>query len=61
MARIHIDLHYIHRDNIPKALDLLYEAGLIKYQQRDIRHCDLPSLKRSIADEGCFIEVKSYY
>lgn len=61
MARIHTDLHYIPADNIPLALKMLLDAGLITRSERDIRFCNLQSIKRRYPDSGAFIEVQSIY
>lgn len=61
MARIHTDLHFIPADYIPLALNLLIEAGYITRSEKDIRFCDIRSVKQHYPDSGAFIEVKSIY
>lgn len=61
MARIHTDLHFIPADNIPAALSLLLDAGLITRSERDVRFCDIQRVKRQYPDHGAFVEVKSIY
>lgn len=61
MARIHTDLHFIPADNIDKVLSLLLDAGLITSSVRDVRFCNLNTVKRQYPDHGAFVEVKSFY
>lgn len=61
MARIHTDLHFIPADEIPRALKLLLAAGCITRSEKDIRFCDLRTVKSKYPDSGAFFEVKSIY
>ena len=61
MARIHTDLHFIPADNIDKVLSMLLDAGLITRSEKDIRFCDIRTVKRRYPDSGAFIEVQSIY
>lgn len=60
MARIHTDLHLIHKDNVPAALKLLLDAGLISTSFRDVRFRDLQSKKRAY-DNCSFLEIQITY
>lgn len=60
MARIHTDLHLIHKDNVPAALKLLIDAGLIKTSFRDVRFNELQGKKR-LYDNCSFFEVQEIY
>lgn len=61
MARIHTDLHFIPACKIDQALSLLLDAGIITRSEKDIRFCDIRSVKRCYPDSGAFIEVQSIY
>ena len=61
MPRIHTDLHFIPADNIDRALALLLDAGLITRSEKDIRFCDIRTVKSRYPASGAFIEVKSFY
>lgn len=61
MARIHTDLHFIPADNIDMALSLLLDAGIITRSEKDIRFCDIRTVKKRYPDTGAFIEVQSIY
>ena len=61
MPRIHTDLHFIPADRVPLALKTLIDAGIISRSERDIRFCDLRSVKSRYPDNGAFIEVRSIY
>lgn len=61
MARIHTDLHYIPADYIDLALKMLLDAGYITRSEKDIRFCDIRTVKKWYPDSGAFIEVQAIY
>lgn len=61
MSRIHTDLHFIPSHLIELALKSLLDAGYITRSEKDIRFCDIRTVKSKYPDSGAFVEVKSFY